>query len=213
VGKLKAEQVEQRRKGLAVYLSELLGEKVALGDHGLRALLYAFLSPDDGGDFKRLARTGVLNTMSNITFGGSKSRKQDLDGIVRDRDLRSFTDCFLVTAWCSFRVAVDSVFVSMDCDGVFALNCSGFVVARAFVGLSISLLLEYAYKPITHLYEIFTLTALSFYDATCASTIPQAMELEEEQHALIDARCSGFSKDFVCAMGCTSISHLLPASS
>lgn len=91
VRKLELVQIEQRRKSLAVYLSALLSEKVALGDASLRAVIYAFLQPADGGKFQKLARTRVLKRL------GNNSVKQKSDA-ARDRDLKSFTDGFLVTA-------------------------------------------------------------------------------------------------------------------
>lgn len=91
VRKLGQEQVEERRKNLAVYLSALLGEKVALGDASLHAMIYAFLQPEDGGIFLKLARTRVMKRL------GNNSVKQKTDA-ARDRDLKSFTDGFLVTA-------------------------------------------------------------------------------------------------------------------
>eukprot|EP00729_Bicosta_minor_P017352 gene17352-9613_t len=54
-------------------------------------MIYAFLQPEDGGIFLKLARTRVMKRL------GNNSVKQKTDA-ARDRDLKSFTDGFLVTA-------------------------------------------------------------------------------------------------------------------
>jgi hypothetical protein len=97
-GNLDEETIEQRRKGLIVYLMALLEEKVALGNRRLRELIWAFLHPSDGSDghtFKTLARSASFVRGIGKSTSPKKGGRHGAPGV--PQDMRRFINSFLVT--------------------------------------------------------------------------------------------------------------------
>ena len=97
-GRFDEEHIEQRRRSLATYLSELLANPITHSDPRCTELLYWFLHPDDNGEFKKLTKRSAWNKMApslGLNIGSKIASTIDSQ---KDVDVRSFLDHFIVTA-------------------------------------------------------------------------------------------------------------------
>ena len=90
-GRFEEEHIEQRRRALGTYLSELLANPFTHNDPRCTELLYWFLHPADEGRFKKLTKRSMWNKMA-------PSIKLETNFQAKEVDLRSFLDHFIVTA-------------------------------------------------------------------------------------------------------------------